>query len=33
MGYEFSGVHEADVDATVDEVWQAIATGPGGGRP
>jgi uncharacterized protein YndB with AHSA1/START domain len=29
MGYEFSGAHEADVDATVDDVWHAIATGPG----
>jgi uncharacterized protein YndB with AHSA1/START domain len=29
MGHEFEVTNEADVDATVDEVWQAIATGPG----
>src|SRR5258705_4349367 len=29
MGYEFSQEDRADVDATVDEVWMAIATGPG----
>ncbi len=29
MGYEFSRAEEADIDATVDEVWDAIATGPG----
>jgi len=29
MGYEFSGLNEADVDATVEDVWHAIATGPG----
>jgi uncharacterized protein YndB with AHSA1/START domain len=29
MGYEFSAINEATVDATVDEVWEAIATGPG----
>lgn len=29
MGHEFEAVDSADVDATVDEVWQAIATGPG----
>jgi uncharacterized protein YndB with AHSA1/START domain len=29
MGYEYRQAHEATVDATVDEVWNAIATGPG----
>jgi hypothetical protein len=29
MGHEFEVTDSADVDATVDEVWQAIATGPG----
>ena len=29
MGHEFEVTDEADVNATVDEVWQAIATGPG----
>jgi uncharacterized protein YndB with AHSA1/START domain len=29
MGHEFEVADSADVDATVDEVWQAIATGPG----
>jgi uncharacterized protein YndB with AHSA1/START domain len=29
MGYEFSQEDRADVDATIDEVWTAIATGPG----
>ncbi|GAA5188219.1 SRPBCC domain-containing protein [Rugosimonospora acidiphila] len=29
MGHEFEVSLDADVDATVDEVWQAIATGPG----
>jgi hypothetical protein len=29
MGHEFEAVDSAEVDATVDEVWQAIATGPG----
>jgi uncharacterized protein YndB with AHSA1/START domain len=29
MGHEFEVSSEADVDATVDEVWRAIATGPG----
>ncbi|HEY2669090.1 MAG TPA: SRPBCC domain-containing protein [Rugosimonospora sp.] len=29
MGYEFEQAYDADVDATVDQVWQAIATGPG----
>jgi uncharacterized protein YndB with AHSA1/START domain len=29
MGYEFTQTDEANVDATVDDVWNAIATGPG----
>jgi uncharacterized protein YndB with AHSA1/START domain len=29
MGHQFEGALEADVDATVDEIWSAIATGPG----
>jgi uncharacterized protein YndB with AHSA1/START domain len=29
MGHEFSEVDELDVDATPEQVWQAIATGPG----
>lgn len=29
MGHEFSDTEELRVDATPDEVWQAIATGPG----
>jgi hypothetical protein len=29
MGHEFEVTDHADVNATVDEVWQAIATGPG----
>ena len=29
MGYEFSQEDRADVNATIDEVWTAIATGPG----
>lgn len=29
MGHEFSSVDELHVQATPDEVWQAIATGPG----
>lgn len=29
MGHEFEQTDEADVNATVDDVWQAIATGPG----
>jgi uncharacterized protein YndB with AHSA1/START domain len=29
MGHEFEAVDTADVDASIDEVWQAIATGPG----
>ncbi|TDV41719.1 SRPBCC family protein [Actinophytocola oryzae] len=29
MGHEFSSVDELHVDATPDQVWQAIATGPG----
>lgn len=29
MGHEFSTTDELRVDATPDEVWQAIATGPG----
>jgi uncharacterized protein YndB with AHSA1/START domain len=29
MGHEFEQIDHADVDATVEEVWQAIATGPG----
>jgi hypothetical protein len=29
MGHEFEVTNSADVEATVDEVWQAIATGPG----
>lgn len=29
MGHEFEVTDSAEVDATVDEVWQAIATGPG----
>src|SRR6266496_2940711 len=29
MGREFSAAEELHVDATPDEVWQAIATGPG----
>jgi hypothetical protein len=29
MGHEFEQTDEANVDAGVDEVWQAIATGPG----
>lgn len=29
MGHKFEQAYDADVDATVDEVWQAIATGPG----
>jgi hypothetical protein len=29
MGHEFEVADSADVDATADDVWQAIATGPG----
>ena len=29
MGHQFEDALETEVDATVDEVWQAIATGPG----
>ena len=29
MGHEFQGDNRAEVPATVDEVWTAIATGPG----
>jgi uncharacterized protein YndB with AHSA1/START domain len=29
MGHEFESVDELQVDATPDQVWQAIATGPG----
>ncbi|MBB5786847.1 SRPBCC family protein [Jiangella mangrovi] len=29
MGREFESVHQADVDATPEQVWEAIATGPG----
>jgi uncharacterized protein YndB with AHSA1/START domain len=29
MGHEFDDVHELRVDATPEQVWQAIATGPG----
>ncbi len=29
MGHEFEVTDSAEVDATVDQVWQAIATGPG----
>ncbi|TDD65348.1 SRPBCC domain-containing protein [Jiangella aurantiaca] len=29
MGHEFRSTHQADLDATPEEIWQAIATGPG----
>ncbi|NEE04430.1 SRPBCC family protein [Phytoactinopolyspora halotolerans] len=29
MGHQFEGHQEARVDATAEEVWEAIATGPG----
>ncbi|HWM05695.1 MAG TPA: SRPBCC domain-containing protein [Actinophytocola sp.] len=29
MGREFDSIDEAEVDATPEQVWQAIATGPG----
>jgi uncharacterized protein YndB with AHSA1/START domain len=29
MGHQFEDRHEAEVDATPDEVWAAIASGPG----
>ncbi len=29
MGHEFDDVFDLEVDASVDEVWQAIASGPG----
>jgi hypothetical protein len=29
MGHEFEDVFDIEVDASIDDVWQAIATGPG----
>ena len=29
MGHQFAQHHEAEVPASPDEVWAAIATGPG----
>src|SRR6266540_3496127 len=29
MGYEFEGPDRAELDATPEQIWQAIATGPG----
>lgn len=29
MGHEFDDVFTAEVDASIDDIWQAIATGPG----
>jgi uncharacterized protein YndB with AHSA1/START domain len=29
MGYEFTGGHESEVAATPEQIWEAIATGPG----